>query len=453
MNPKERISGKDLRISLRLVIIAASFGFPFATVTVGAAPALTGLTTSLGTSNIMYAVIMAMPVVGAIFQVFASLYIENTGRRKSLFLIAGLTHRLLWLPIALIPLMIDSNHNSIRVLLITLLIAISSAGSSICAITFSSWMGSLVPSEIKGRFFGKRTMIYTITSMFAALGSGILLDTLPGFPGFAVVFGIAAILGATDIFLFIWIKEPPIIPSENKLEFRKIIMEPFKNKNYMRYTMFVSLWFFSVNLAGPFFNRYMIQELHMNFLMITLFSQVIAASATILSIRLWGNLMDKYGSKPIMFICCCVVVLFPFSWLFVTPSNIWLILIINAGGGVFWPGFEMAAMNQSIWLSPEKNRSMYIAIYMLVVSLLGTAISFICGGILMEISNGIIGNNKIPFLMGQNLNSYHVLFIISGLMRLLVLKFSSKSYIEEDSQSPSQVLQDINSAIKNKLKI
>ncbi len=451
MNNKNRITGKELKTSLSLVTIAAALGLPFFTITGG--PALTGLTTALGTSDLVYSIIMAMPVIGAMIQVFASYYIETTGRRRSLFMIAGFIHRPLWIPLALIPLFIGNEHNSLRIWLVTILIGISSAANSIIAIAFNSWMGSLVPAEIKGRFFGKRAMIYTITGLIAALVTGKFLDMVPGFPGYAAVFTAAAIFGAADIFLFFWIKEPQMELPKIRIPFHKLIVKPFKDKNYVKYMIFVSLWYFSVNFAGPFFNRYMLEELHLSFFIMITFTQVTSSFTTIISIRIWGKLADKYGSKPVMAICCSIIFLFPFVWFFITPGNVWLILVLNLVGGVFWPGFELTAMNQSIWLSPEKNRSIYIAVYTLLVNVIGTALAFLCGGAFLQLCKAFISDIQIPFLLGQSLNSYHLLFAVSGTLRFLVLVFVLRNYKDADSESAVIVLRKLKSAVKNRLRI
>lgn len=451
MNKTNRISENELKNSLRLVTIAASIGLPFFTITGG--PALTGLTTSLGTSDIIYSVIMAMPVIGAIIQVFASYYMENTGRRKLLFILSGFIHRPFWIFIAFVPFLINQQHNELRILIITVLIAISSAANSIAGISFNSWMGALVPAEIKGRFFGKRAMYYTITGLITALVTGKFLDLVPGFPGYAAVFTAAAILGAADIFMFFWVKDPPMEPPKKKIPFHKLFVIPFRDKNYVRYIIFISLWYFSVNFAGPFFNRYMLEELHLTFFIMIAFTQVTSSFSMILFIRFWGKLADRYGSKPVMAICGWFVFIFPFVWLFVTPSSAWLILLINFLGGIFWPGFELTAMNQSIWLTPEKNRSIYIANYTLIVSLVGTALAFLCGGAFMELCKIAISKVNIPFLMGQTLSSYHILFAVSGILRLLVLIFISRTYDEADSESTGNVLKNLRTAIKNRLKI
>lgn len=450
LSSRKRISGNELKRSLTLVTVASALGLPFFSVVNG--PALTGFTRSLGANDFVYSVIMAMPVIGAIIQVFFSFVMMNSGKRKLLFLAAGFIHRPMWFFIAFVPFLLNPDKTKASIVVVTVLIAVSSVANSVVGLAFNSWMGDLVPADVKGRFFGRRAMIYTITGGLAALLCGVLLDEVHGYLGYALVFVFAAILGTSDVTLFFWIKDPPMAEQKERLEIGKLFMEPFRDRNYLNYMLFVAFWYFSVNIAGPFFNVYMIEELKMNYLIISLFTQVASNIMTIFFIRKWGNLADKYGTKPVMFLCCSSILVMPLIWLFASVHTIWVVLIVNLIGGIFWPGFEMNAMNQSIWLAPEKTRSIYIANYTLVVMLIGTAAAFLCGGAFMQYTRTAIPAEGISLFGGLKFSGYHLLFIISGLFRLLVLMFGFRSYEEKESLSPAQILHDFRDTITSHVK-
>lgn len=440
-----RVSGIELRKSLNLIIIAITFGMAFFTV-IGnplGGPPFTGFIRALGAGDLVYGIIMAMPVAGGIIQVFASYFIESTGKRRALFLIFGFIHRLLWIPIAIIPLIVPMDHKNIIIWAITILITISTSANSITAVSFWSWMGSLVPVEIKGRFFSRRTMISTITTIVVGLAVGKFLDLFQGFNGFAIVFIAIALLGAVDILCFIWIKHPPMEVPKERPPFIKLFFEPFKDRNYVRLIIFVSTWMFGVNFAGPFFNVYMIEYLKMSYLNISIFTQVLSSLATIFFIQYWGKLADKYGNKPVSKLCSTIASILPILWIFATPQNYLILLIMNFFAGLSWPGLDMANLNLSVWLAPEKNRSIYVAVYSLVTATVGIAAAYICGGAFMEYTKSAIDSMAIPFVAGQKLSSFHLLFITSGVIRLFATHFLLPRVSEENSQPASRVLLDL----------
>lgn len=446
---RHKISPSELQTSLRLIITGITFGITFFTVIgnpVGAPP-FTGFIRSLGAGYLIYGIITAMPVLGGILQVIASYYIENTGKRKLLMIISGFVHRLLWIPVALLPLFTPKEHYPFMIIIITILITISSSANSIAGVSFFSWMGELVPENIRGRFFSRRTMISTISAAITSLAVGMFLDARPGLSAFLIVFIVVALLGSVDIVCFIWVKDIPMKPPEKKLPFFKLLLEPFKNKNYIRFTAFISFWIFGVNFAGPFFNVYMLENLKMSYMAIAMFAQVLGNLSTIFFIQKWGRLVDKYGNKPVMTVCCSIIIVLPLFWLFATPQNYWILLLLNFLVGIAWPGYEMTAINLSIWLAPEKNRSIYLASYTLVVSIIGSVFAFILGGAFLEYTKHLFENLSLPFLFGQKFSNFHALFIFTCILRIIPFFLLLPGIREENSFTSREMLSDIKNSI------
>lgn len=446
MGNKNSISAEELRRSLNLVIAGITFGMAFFIVTGG--PPLTGYIRALGAGDLVYSLIMALPVVTNVLQVFASYFMENTGKRKSIFIIFGFIHRLLWISVAIIPLVIPLSYGVLRIWAVTILITFSSAASAFVSVSFFSWMGVLVPMEIRGRFFSKRYMIYTISSAVTGLAVGWFLGKTPDFNRFAIVFAVAALFGVADILCFIWIKDPPMEVPKEKIPFFKLLLEPFGNRNYVKFIVFITLWNFGLNFAAPFFNVYMLEYLKMDYLTMILLTQVISNVSTIIFIRYWGRLVDKYGNKPVLKVCCLIAVALPTLWCFAAPWNYLAVIIISFFSGIVWPGIELTSTNLSIWLAPEKNRSMYIANYTLIVSLAGIALANVCGGIFMEMTRPVFSHFNIVFLMGQKFNSFHVLFIMSGVIRLFAVLLFLPSVCEENSKPALQMFAHLINIIK-----
>lgn len=443
-----KISRKELVKSLRLVILAYAFGVSFFVVQTGSP--FTGFTRLLGAGDLIYGIIMAMPVVGGVMQVFASYFLENTGKRKAIFIGFASIQRLLWIPVAIIPLIIPPDYNVVRIWAVTVLITISSITGSMSSVAFMSWMGALVPPEIKGRFFSRRMAICTFIGALGGMGAGLLLDAVPGFNGFALLYVIAAILGTLDIVCFFWIKDPPMERPSEKIPFTRLFIEPFSNKNYLRYMIFVSVWNFGVNFSSPFFNVYMLEELRMSYFTITLFAQVLGNLTTVVSVHLWGKVADKYGNKTLLKLCGLLVMPLPILWWFTNPENYWIILFINFMSGLTWPGIDIGILNLSIWLAPEKNRSIYIANYTLVTSLFGIALAYVCGGAFMQYTKPLFEQLSIPFFMGQKLSSYHVMFLLTSFMRLISIVVFLPWVHENDSKDLKVLLRNVAGAIKAK---
>ncbi|NLD50782.1 MAG: MFS transporter [Clostridiaceae bacterium] len=445
MNGNNRISPKELQKSLILVILGISFGITFFNIIgnpVGGPP-FTGFMRALGASNLVYGVVMALPVLGAIVQIFASFYIEKTGRRKSVFLIFGFIHRFLWIPIALIPLFFRFENKYIIIIIITVLVTISSASNSTASICFLSWMGDLIPMEVRGKFFSTRTAVFTSVGAVTSILVGRYLDTINGLNGYAVIFIIAAILGAADIFCFIWVKNPKMEISEDRMPFKKLLTIPFKDKNYLKFILFAAIWYFGTNIALPFLNIYMLEYLNLSYFLIFLFIQVINNISTVLLILFLGKVVDLYGNKPVQAICCTMLAILQFMWIFAAPENFVIVPVIYFLNGICLAGFELTTTNLSIWLPPEKNRSIYVANYTLVISVIGIAMAYISGGAYLELTKDFFTNLNLSFVNGQKFSNFHSLFIISTIIRLTAIFLVHPKVSEENSKSPWDLIKSL----------
>ena len=169
------ISARDLRLSLRNVILSICFGMVFFAVING--PSVTGFARQLGANDLVFSLLMALPALGGVAQVFASYLLEKSGNRKRLFLGSLYPQRLIWIAVALVPILVQGG--TARIVAAIALICMSGIFGSIGNVAFMSWMGDLVPREIRGRFFGTRSMLSTAVASAAAWSVGWFLDGSP----------------------------------------------------------------------------------------------------------------------------------------------------------------------------------------------------------------------------------------------------------------------------------
>lgn len=435
-------------LDLNRVILGSGLGMVFFS-TYNGAP-FSGFVRSLGVGDFLYGVLMAFPVMGGLFQVLAAYVLERTGHRKKLFLISGVMQRIVVIPIVLIAYIMPPGYKPLTIGFIMLMLLVSALGGSFNGVTFFSWMASIVPISIRGRFFSQRQLFFTITSLIGGLALGSLLDLIGGSLGYIVVLVIATVFGLLDIACFIRIYDPPMdIPDRNMSLFR-VWKEALSHQNFRKYLMFWSVWTFAVNLSAPFFNDYMLNFLNMKYLQITLLASTVYSITTVLSVRRWGNLIDKYGNKPVMQICGLGVVLVPFLWIFVTSDTIGMIAMINVLSGLFWCGVELTSNNMMIGLAPDKNRSFYIGSFSMVTAIMGSIVAYFTGGMLMEATHDLFERLNLMFL-GYPIRNYHLLFAITSVLRGLAVVCLLPAVEEENASTARKLARDTLSSIKRKI--
>jgi MFS family permease len=223
-----------------------------------------------------------------------------------------------------------------------------------------------------------------------------------------------------DILLFIPVKFPPLPVAEQAAGIKKMLSGVFKNGQFIKLVAFVTIWMFSVNLSGPFYLVYARNGIGLSNTAITFTMQILPGICSISILTLWGKLMDSRGYKPIMAITSRISVIAALTWCFVVPGpfSVPLIIVASAVSGLTMAGLDISVQNTLIHGSPEKNRSMYVAAYFCITSLIGAGLSNTAGGWLLD--------NALPFfetlnlsLFGRELSRYNYLFVISFVMRLI----------------------------------
>ena len=423
MERLQNSSSREMKRSLFLITIAVIFSKVYFSIVTGAP--LTGFLRALGVSDLTYSIIAAMPYIAGAFQIVASYFLEKAGRRKFIFLVSGYVHRLIIIPIALVPFVVPQQYRGIVIIIITMLIIIHSIANAIVTISYMSWMGDIVPVKTKGSFFGKRTALASITGIIASVIAAMYLDNMKSILSFSVVFIFAAIFGAIDTTCFIWVIDPPMKrDSESASGFLTMLVEPFKDKYYTKLIIFNACWSLGFNFSTPFLNIYMLEQLKMSYFNISIMTSVVAGITTALLINKLGIVSDKHGMKPVIRICCCFVAILPILWCFATPSNYLIVMTVAfLLSGLFQQGIGLIMNNFSIWLAPENNRSMYLANFALV-STVFSGLSYIAAGTFMESSKGLISKINNTFFNGQPIiSNFHVLFAISSILMVCAIVF------------------------------
>ncbi|MCX7845608.1 MAG: MFS transporter [Dictyoglomaceae bacterium] len=439
------VKDEHLRKSLNFVILGVCFGIVFFNTTVGTP--IAGFAKELGFGDLLYAVMLALPVLGGAIQLYASIILERTKQRKLIFLISGFLNRIPWLFIAILPLII-SNRIILFYIIVSLLI-LSSLGGAFLNVSFMSWMGDLVPLDIRGRFFSQRSMLATISSFISGLIIGKFLDTIPGIAGFSIVFILSTILGILDISCFFKVYDPPMkgdfkLNEKLSVMFKKVLIHP----KFSKFLIFAVVFQFALNIAGPFFNLYMIKYLKMSFFEIALYVQLINSITIIFFVRIWGRIIDKFGNKPVLLISTTVISFLPFLWCLTTPDNwLFIIILIQILAGMFWPGVDLGYNNLALNLSPDENRSFYIAVLNLFVSSFGIALAYILGGFIVENIAPLL-NRYFKNYFNISFVEYQYIFILSAILRFISSRFFLTKIEEEKAHSLKEIKDDIMKRVK-----
>ena len=403
------LSPSAVRRGLRLSIVEGALSNIHVTVCAGAF--LTGYALMLGAGDFELGLIAALPFAGQLFQ-FAGAYLEERlGERRGMTVVSAGISRALWALLAALPFL--AVLGTARLPIFLLVLAVSQALLGITANAWTSWMSDLVPPRQRGRYFGTRNTICSITAMASSWLAGRALDQLRGAGaepvGYALIFGVATICAIAGVLVLRYQPEPPLRRVE-RASIGQLFSAPLRHTRFRAMSLAAAGWALAIGLPAPFYNAQGIQNLHLSFATLALFAIVTSAVALITQ-PLIGRLQDRYGDKSVLVGCVLGVILLPWGWVVATPT-FWLPLWINAiGAGIFWPGITQGQMNMLMDRAPAEGRGAYVASYGAITGL-GTFVASLLGG---AIATGLGG--AIVQLGPLALNHYTILMVASSLGR------------------------------------
>jgi len=432
---------RQLRSNLYWVIWAVTAGMLGTIVTTG--PVWSAFQRQiLGANDFQLGFISAIPFAASALQIFMSYIMEKRRNRRFMFLFMGLLGRSLWIVIGLVPYILPNFSVDLRIWLVVVFVVMVSTGNAAVGLGFGSLMGDLVPMRIRGSYFSVRQMISLASGVIAGLLISTMIDRI-GRPGYTIALVLAGITQLMDVGCFFFIKWPPMAESEGtSLSFFAMLREVFANKPFVKLLIFYSVWLFSVNIAGPFWNVYMLEDLRMNFTEMSLYTQIISNITTVLIISRWGRQIDRYGNKPVLQMAALLVAISPLPWFFATPSTTFFVLLSNIISGASWPVSDVCQQNLYLGHSPQVHRSMYIAVFLASINLFGVALGNAAGGWLMQMPFAALAEQHYVFL-GMELTKTRYLFLATVILRFAVLIIYLPRITEEGSWTLSAVVQDI----------
>jgi MFS family permease len=357
-----------------------------------------------------------------IIQLIAPFLSERVKSRKAFLLPFVLTQAILWLPILAIPFLFKTNQFWWLLAFMTL----STAANALTGPPWSSMMADLVPTEIRGHYFGERNRIMNfVTLLFSFLSGGLLqLFTNNTQLAFIMIFSGAFISRLISFnFLSIMLEPHPATAKNVKKESILQITKGLSNTNIGRIIIYFFFLNIACNIAGPFFAPYMLKELQFNYITY----QVINAVTTIVTIFIvtwWGKRADKAGSLKILRITGFMVPIVPLLWL--VSSSVYWIFFAQAFSGIAWGGFNLCIGLFVYDASPQENRIRYIALHG-ALGAIGVTIGSLIGG--------TIGPH-LPLIKGSY---YLTLFLISGVARFIVAAAFLRQVSEVRDVAPTKV--------------
>ncbi len=432
--PALSVRGLALRRSLRIVTIAWMFGSTWM-VAIGGATVL-NFGALAGFSDFHWAMLTTIAFAATLAQVPASYLVERTGLRKFMFIHAVTLGRFMWVLIGLVPLLLLWTGGP--GLAIWAMFGLSLIGwilGHLGAPAWTTWMGDLIPSRIRGRYFARRNVYAICVQIIVTIALGVLFDRvvpaelrqalrdrqllaeqLPRLVYvLSAVYIAAGLSGMVDILLFARVRELVRAAPPAPIRLTDVIREPLRDRRFVRYVAGISTTTLGTALAMAFYGPLAQKHLELSNTWLNITLMICGPIGAILSSRLWGRLIDRWGRRPVLLISTAGVALTMWGWLLIPPAEPWryALSLVTFVSGIAWTGIGMGQFNMLLTFTDHGGRSTFVAASSVIVSLAGVAGSQIGAAIAsaLEPMRWTVG----PFVLIH----YHVVIFLSGAVCLL----------------------------------
>ena len=303
----------------------------------------------------------ALPaLLGSLSQLFSAWLAGRLRKRKPLIRAGVFLQACMWLPMAVLPLLFPAR----AVELFICCVALYYVGGHFASPPWSSLIGDLVPERRRGRFFGGRTRLMSITTFASLTAAGTWLHYTQKMEytgiGFAVLFACAFCAR-----IYSWrqvgaMHEPAQQLAPLSLPPLRGLFARLRGLAFARFAIFFAAMNFAVAIASPFFVLYQLRDLgfsYLEFTAITAFYVLVQ----FLMYNVWGRLADIFGNRVVMAVTGSMIPLAPVLWLIL--PNFWGIMAIQMLGGAAWSGMSLCAGNYLYDVTPPEQRAAYSAIH------------------------------------------------------------------------------------------
>ena len=461
LRPSKELTEQQVQAGLKLVIKDGLAAEAMTALTGGTF--LVAMALMMGATNFQIGVLAGLPTFTNLFQLLSIWLVRKYNNRRAVAVICAFLARMPLLIIGSLP-FISSSNTSIQVLIFFLFFYYFFG--SIAGPCWNSWMKDLVPENMLGTYFSRRTRLTQTLNVIMSLSIAFMLDCIKKYypdamlTTYACMFIAGGIIGISGAYFLSRTAEPES-KSANENIFR-LFKKPLQNVNFRNLLIFNSAWVFALNIATPFFSVYMMKTIGLPLSYIIALG-ILTQISSILSLKLWGKYADSFSNKTIIAVGAPLYAVCIVAWCFVGVShneyaNIGLLAAINILTGFATAGINLSLTNIGLKLAPKQDAIVYLSSKNIITAFF-SSIAPLIGGALADFFANRHLNLNIQLGDTRGLKEIHLLalhqwnflFLIGAMLAMLSIRLLNR--VKETGEVEKDfVVKLLRSDIKNSIK-
>lgn len=424
MNDKVAFKEKFIKYNIKMNMVNGVFSVMAANLVT---PYFPKFAERLGASDFLIGLLSSLPGTICIFTLIpGAILIENFKNKKNITGLIVLIHKLFYLLLAGVPFL----PKGYQALVFVLVVGIMNLPGSVGVMGYQSCIGDIFDSRELGQAMSIRNSYSTAVGIIITLVSAQLITKIPKNDNqtiilYQVLFVVTFILALGEVIAFFKFRGIKTIKKEREINYIDSLKETMrsipKEKNYKIFIISSLVFYFGWQMGWPLFNIYSINNLRADEFWLSIIA-VSSALASIGAYKLWAKFARKKGNTYALFIATIGMSLTPL--MYAASRSLLTLVFFNIFVGVSTAGTTQILFNLLIEVTPNNNRTIYIAIYNTIMNisaavspLIGVAISQktnihialvivsclrFLGSIAFMISSRFIGNTQLKLQNADN---------------------------------------------------
>lgn len=278
-------------------------------------------------------------------------------------------------------------------------------GVTSCA--WMPWITQLVPLDERGRYLAWATALIQATLIVCGLSYSYVFSVVPGTTGFAVVFGWGCLTG----FAASWVMSRiPDVTTDTEGGFGEV---PWRAMFFYRPFAILLGFAFLVNVALSALGVLwvpVLRDIHGQGDSLIAFLPVVASAVQLLLMPLLGPLVDRTGSRPLLFMALLVWILHAGLWAGLAGGFLplsWPVLVaIQGSAGAAGGGLGLASQRLLMATVPAQGRSHFFAMHSVVMAA-GQGVAPVLWGMALD---------RLALRSGCLFNAHALLYVVICLL-------------------------------------
>lgn len=354
----------------------------------------------LGAGDFLIGLLSSLPAAICIFTLIpGAILIENFKNKKNITGAIIFIHKLFYLLLAVVPFL----PKSYQALVFVLIVGIMNLPGSVGGMGYQSSIGDIFDSRELGRAMSSRNIYSTAIGTLITLLSAQLITKIPKTNNqtiilYQVLFIVTFILAMGEVIAFFKLRGIRTVKKEKETKYIDSLKETIRNiskeRNYKIFTISSLVFYFGWQMGWPLFNIYTISNLKGD----EFWFSIIAVSSSLASVgayKFWAKFARNKGNIYALFIATIGMSLTPL--MYAVSRNLPTLVFFNIIVGISTAGTTQILFNLLLEVTPNNNRTIYIAIYNTIINI-SAAVSPLIGVAISEKTNIYIALIIVSFL-------------------------------------------------------